>query len=176
MKRSRATAWLERWSRWVYILPLFVLEGIFLTQIAVMAGDPGGSVLPLDVQLWYTADEVAMTLGAMTTAQRSLAAWMHLTLDILHPAIYGFLLATLLYRVNPQARWWQLAPVIVLTDLLENALLAALYWTYPSLLGWVPLMALVTAVKWTLVALSLFFLVQGIFASWTARVLQRIEE
>ncbi len=172
---SRVEAWLDRRARWALILPLALVTGLLLTQMMTIGGAEGAAA-PLDVRTWYTAAEVDALLGALTPAQRSQAAWLHLSLDVLFPLLYGLLFALLLRKAWPQSRLWLLAPAVVLADLLENALLAALYWGYPALLGLTPLAAFVTAFKWTLVALSLFYLVRGGFDRWTARALQRLQD
>lgn len=155
---------LKRWATWPVVAALAlaaVLIPLMLFPL-VMPATPGAAApAPLDTRLTYTQAEVRAVIAPLTPAQRSAAAWGHLTVDVLYPLVYGLLLALLLLRAWPSRRLWLLAFAVVLADLAENALLAALYWGYPARLGLTPFAAAATATKWALVGAAVLTVLAG---------------
>jgi len=161
---SSFDSFLTRWAKWPVIVVLALLSAFIMLVLFPMAtpSSPGAPQPPLDTHIWYTAAEVTSTLDALTPAQRNAAAWMHLSLDVLYPLVYGTLMALLLKRAWPQRRMWRLAIAVVAADLMENILLATLYWTHPrDVTTLTPLAAGWTALKWTLVALAVVLALGG---------------
>ncbi len=157
---TRMETFLRTQARWPVIVALALLSAFWM---AVLSGMGGASNLPpLDTRLWYTPADVSAVMNALSPAQRDLAARAHLTLDVLFPLTYGLLMALLLARTWPGRRLWRLAGAVVVADLMENTLLATLFWTHPRYLAaLVPLAALWTAVKWALVALTVLLILVG---------------
>ncbi len=160
--------WEARLTRWARLPVILALAGVSLLFMAVVFPQvmpltgpaPAGA---LDVRLGgYDVAQVEALMSAMNPAQRRAAAWGHLIADGLYPLVYGLLLALLLVRAWPERRFWLLAPLVVLADWVENALLAALYWRYPQgLAALTPWASQVTALKWALIALSVGLILGG---------------
>ncbi len=168
-----------RRATWPIIFLLVVLSalmvGLIFPHVAPTAFSPQHRAL--DLQLWYGAAEVHAHMDGLTASQRQQDAWAHLTWDMLFPLLYGTLLALLLVKAWPQHKAWRLALAVVAADFMENITLAVLYWTHPR---YVDVFARVagfwSAAKWTLTALTLFFIIRGGFDRWTESVITRIEE
>lgn len=154
---SRLEALLRRWATWP-VMTALALAAVLIPLVLfplVMPAAPGTvAPAPLDTRLTYTQAEAQAGIAPLTPVQRSAVAWGHLTADVLYPLVYGLLLALLLLRAWPGRRFWPLALAVVLADLTENALLAALYWGYPERLGLVPFAAAATAAKWAMVGVT----------------------
>ncbi|NOY98226.1 MAG: hypothetical protein GXP40_03340 [Chloroflexi bacterium] len=172
---------LEKWAGWKSILMLAVLELAFNVWVLPgMAPQSGAAadVPVLDLQFWYTPQQVYQVSAAYSLAQRRAAAVGHLTIDIIYPLVYGLLLSLLLVitlqRALPARRFARLSPLFpwlaVLADYLENVALATIFLAYPARL--VPLAwaaAGFTAVKWSLIAVVFLLVVAGS----VKRILQR---
>ncbi len=154
----RVEGWLARWATGPVILAL-ALAALVLMQMLGRTGRTDG--MALDVRLGYTTAVAQAAIAPLSPAQRDAAARAHLTLDVLYPLVYGLFFALLLMRLWPRRRVWLLAGAVVLADLTENGLLAALYWTYPRELRLIPMASTVTTLKWILVAVVFVALVWG---------------
>ncbi len=164
---------LARWARWPVMLALAGVALAFplflFPRFMPLTGSAPAAALDIRVG-GYSAAQVEALLSAMTPAQRRAAAWAHLTVDGVYPLIYGAWLALLLFRAWPERRFWLLAPLVVLADGLENALLALLYARYPQgVAALTPWAAKVTALKWALIALSAGLILGGGLRAWLAR-------
>lgn len=117
----------------------------------------------LDARQWYSPEEAATLLEGLGASGRSLYAWTEISLDLAFPVLYGLLFALLLARVFRYGRVWPLLPLAAaVADLLENALIATLAWTYSG--GATPLAwaaAVFTALKSGLLLLALVALLVG---------------
>lgn len=153
---------LHRAGRWPVVLAL-ALASLFWMSLLAQVGNPPEqpSATALDLRWGYTPAEVEQAMAPLSPARRAQAARAHLTLDVAYPLTYGLLFALLLARLWSQHRWWLLAPAMVLADLTENVLLAALYRGYPQRLTWVPWASLATRLKWSLVGLVFLLLLAG---------------
>ena len=151
---------LTRYVRWPFIFALGAVSLLFPFVVFRLAMPAQG--IALDTRLAYTVADARAALGALTPAQRSAAAWGHLTLDGLYPLIYGLFFALLLIRLWPAKPWWRLAFPIVAADWLENALLAALYRLYPRSMGLVPWASAATTLKWALIGLAAVLALAGV--------------
>ncbi len=174
---SRIESLLVRWARWPVISSLAAASlVIMLVLFPRLAPAESPQLTILDLQLRYSAADVAAHMEALGPEGRQRAAITHLTADMLFPLTYGTLFALLLLKAWPGARLWRLALANVGADVLENLLLALLYWTYPRLLpSLVSAASFVTTLKWGLVAVTLLYLIRGGFERWTERALQRLE-
>jgi len=162
---TRFDSLLARLARWPTFLGLTLLSAFWLNALTGMGA--AADLPPLDTRLWYTPADVSAVMEALSPAQRDLAARAHLTLDVLFPLTYGLLLALLLARTWPERRLWRLAGAVVVADLMENGLLATLFWTHPRYLAVLtPMAATWTAIKWTLVALSVLLILVGAWRRW----------
>lgn len=175
---NRLEKLLRAQARWPVMLALFLACAFILGVLFPLASptERRADVAALDTQLWYSRADVAAHMDALTPPERRAAARSHLTVDLLFPLTYGTLLAMLLLKTQPESRLWLLAPAAVLADVAENLLLSILYLIYPSGLGLAPLAALVTALKWTVIALIFFYIIRGAFERWTARTLERLKK
>lgn len=169
---SRLEVFLTRWARWPVMLGLAVLSVLFMGVIFPLFSPTAKSnpATALDTRWWYTTAEVQTHMQALSPEERNAAALLHLTADVVYPAVYGALLAMLLLKTWPGSRLWQLVLASVTADLMENVSLALLYWTHPRLLERLaPLAAGWTALKWALVALAFVFILVGALNRWRKR-------
>jgi hypothetical protein len=118
-----------------------------------------------DGRFWYTPDEVRNQFEDWGAGHRALYAWTEVTLDLFFPLIYGTLFAALLARLfrEGRLRGAVMVPIAAAAaDLLENATLAFLAWSYdgrPSPLAWAA--ACFTAVKSVCFGASWLLLLAG---------------
>ena len=113
----------------------------------------------LDTRGWYTPDDVTALFGALERLDGgalAVYAITALTIDMLFPVCYGLLFALLLRRLVRGAALF-LAPLgLALSDVLENATVAALALSFdggPT--SWAWLAAVFTLVKTVLIAATL---------------------
>ena len=118
-----------------------------------------------DVRFGYTPGEIRDLFESWGADRRELYAWTQVTLDLILPLIYGTLFAVLTARLfrGELSRWAVLVPMFAaLADLLENATLAFLAWSYDgreSPLAWVA--AGFTVVKFIGLGFALVLLLVG---------------
>ncbi|MDE2744988.1 MAG: hypothetical protein OXI41_03225 [Chloroflexota bacterium] len=119
----------------------------------------------LDTRGWYTPDDAAALFGALERLDGSAAAVYAitaLTIDMLFPVCYGLLFALVLRRLLPGPPLFLVPLALALSDVLENATVAALALSFdgePS--SWAWLAAACTLVKTVLLAATLAAVAAG---------------
>jgi hypothetical protein len=130
---DRLYAWLKRYSTWpVFTLLLFLFllcsQG-FQWRREVL----GAEAHLLDVRMGYSPAQAVELLGALGPQGRGLYGLTEVTLDLVFPFLYGGMIASLLVNLVRGARvkYLLLLPLLTgLFDLLENATIAYLAWTF----------------------------------------------
>ncbi len=92
----------------------------------------------LDLKPSYSFEEAMAAMEEYGEDGRTVYAWASMTLDTLFPLCYVTLFAGLIYRFRLTERTWLLAylPVISgIVDLLENAQITAMLFSYPHIGG-----------------------------------------
>lgn len=170
---------LHSWARVWRILALFAafVLYIMITFPALQAA-PGGSIVSLDAQLFYTPDQAYATVGSYAEAA---GFWMlmYLTWDVVTPLLYslgfGLLISWLYQRTfDPHSKWQRLNLVPIgagLFDLLENLSIVILLWAYPSQLSAVAWVAtFFTMSKMSLLLASVLLAIIGLIAYGMKRI------
>ena len=161
----------EKWANWKSILALFALQMLF--NLVIMPGISSSNTndLPiLDLHFWYTPQRAYEIIGAYPPELLRSAVIGRLTVDMVYPLVYGFLISFLLIvtfrRAFPKKNSADLAVFIpwggVLGDYLENFGLVTMYLSYPTELiplAWVT--AVITAIKWTLIGIGFVLVLIG---------------
>ena len=147
----------------------------FLVQLKQFSPDAS---LP-DLLWWYTPEQLHAILGAWGVVGRDFYRTTLFPLDLVFPWIYeGFFALAILYllkKINPRVIWFYLLPLVpvagVAFDLLENAAIFTLSLLYPDPVDVVSqFSAVMTASKWTVVALNLAVLLILALWHWLQRV------
>lgn len=158
-------------------LVLLLLAGFMAFNALILPGQEArirsasGGTGPIDLQLFYTPDEVYSMVASYGEEGRAAYRTFELTGDILYPVIYTLFFALAItwlfqrgfpstsgmhkYNVVPFGAW--------LFDLFENLGIVAMLSVHPStpaLLAWVT--AVFTLVKWLFVIASALLLLLGL--------------
>ena len=169
--KTKLLAIFEKWANWRSILALFALQMLF--NLVIMPGISSSNTndLPiLDLHFWYTPQRAYEIIGAYPSELLRSAAIGRLTVDMVYPLVYGFLISFLLIvtfrRAFPKSNFADLAVFIplggVLGDYLENISLSTMYLSYPTELIPLAWMASVfTATKWTLIGTGFVLVLVG---------------
>jgi hypothetical protein len=134
------STFLTRIAGWKSLLLLLALYLVFVgyilknteTNITELAGKRIGII---DLTFGFNPQKTLMMVAGYGDAARSYYARTEMTIDIVYPVIYAFLLGiilTLLYRESAYA-WVSLVPFIcLLLDYLENINIVILLITFPQ--------------------------------------------
>lgn len=136
----RISGLFHSWARGWLILALFATFVVYLViTLPILQAAPGGAIVSLDAQLFYTPQEAFSTVGSYGDAT---SFWIrtYLTWDIVNPILYslaiGLLISWLFQRgFKPESKLQKLNVVPVgagLFDLLENFSIVILLLTYPA--------------------------------------------
>jgi hypothetical protein len=179
---SRIISTLQRWANWkaiAILAALFLIFDFFILPAA--KAYPGEENLPvLDLKFWYMPQQAYQAIAEYGPEARRSAAWMHLTIDVAYPLVYGLLLSLSLAMVfrgaAPQQSQLLLFPWrAVIADYLENAGLVAMFLLYPSqfpFLAWIT--AVFTALKWLQIGFSFLALLVGSLLLLLGRAKNRV--
>ena len=162
---------LEKWANWKSILTLLALQMLFNLVIMPGISSSNKNDLPiLDLHFWYTPQRAYEIIGAYPPELLRSAAIGRLTVDMVYPLIYGFMISFLLIvtfrRSFPKNKFTDLVVFIpwggVLGDYLENISLSTMYLNYPTELYSLAWMASVfTATKWILIGIGFALVLVG---------------
>ncbi len=122
-----------RIATWAVIALLFIAFVACTLGFIARMERLGNTPPLLDGRLWYTPAEVQVLFDKLGQAGRSDYALTELTIDLAFPFVYGGILLILIYRLfePKRARILLLLPFIgAICDLLENASIAVMAWTY----------------------------------------------
>ena len=140
-------------------LALFSLPGVPGSTPSIVAAAP--NLTPPDMMGLYSPQAVNTFLEAIGPAGREAYHWMHLTLDLAFPLIYGSLICLVLARQvgsNTSAGAWLpwLGLAAAIADLLENFILLYITDHFPAPLPGLAMAAQVfTLLKFGLIIISL---------------------
>ena len=168
---SKLSSRFHPWARgWL----VFAIFAAFLAYVAItlpaLQRAPGGSVISLDAQLFYTPEEAFSTVAAYGDA-RPFWVRIYLTWDIVNPILYTLALSLLIswlfqrgFRPGSRVQRWNVLPVGAgLFDLLENlsiVTLLAVYPARPTVLAW--LGTACTTGKMCFLAVSMLLILVGL--------------
>jgi hypothetical protein len=158
-------AFVGRIATWAAVALLFI--GFVACTLGFIARMErlGNNPPVLDGRSWYTPAEVQALFDKLGPAGRSDYALTEVTLDVAFPFIYGGILLILIYRLfEPKpARILLLLPLIgAICDLLENASIASMAWTYTgSPPGFASIATFFTLAKNLLVGLAVVVVLVG---------------
>lgn len=171
---TRLSTTLHKYAKGPLVLLFLALDLLFVALIlpsteAQMKATSGG-VGPIDLQFFYTPEQVYSMVGAYGEAGRAFYRTFELTGDIIYPIIYtlffSLLLSWLFRRGFAGASRWQRLNVLpfgaLLFDLLENSCIVTMLSIYPAtptLLAW--LATSFTMVKWSFAVVTLLLLLIG---------------
>jgi len=162
---------LHSWARWWLILALVagfvVFEAITLPRLQAA---PGGSIVSLDAQLFYTPEQAFATVAAYGDARRF---WIpiYLTWDIVNPILYTLVFSLLIswlfqrsFKAGSKLQKLNVLPVGAgLCDLLENiciVTLLAVYPAQPAVVAW--LSTICTVSKMSFLGVSTLLILVGL--------------
>lgn len=128
------------WARGWLILALFAAFVLFVAvTLPVLQAAPGGSIVSLDTQFFYTPEEAFSTVGSYGDASRF---WIriYLTWDIVNPILYTLAFSLLIswlfqrsFKPGSKLQKLNVLPVGAgLFDLLENISIVTLLTAYPA--------------------------------------------
>ena len=128
------------WARGWLILALFAAFVVFVAvTLPVLQAAPGGSIVSLDAQFFYTPEEAFSTVGSYGDASRF---WIriYLTWDIVNPILYTLAFSLLIswlfqrsFKPGSKLQKLNVLPVGAgLFDLLENISIVTLLTAYPA--------------------------------------------
>jgi len=128
------------WARGWLILALFAAFVVFVAvTLPVLQAAPGGSIVSLDTQFFYTPEEAFSTVGSYGDASRF---WIriYLTWDIVNPILYTLAFSLLIswlfqrsFKPGSKLQKLNVLPVGAgLFDLLENISIVTLLTAYPA--------------------------------------------
>jgi hypothetical protein len=133
-----------------------------------------GDFVPLDLHFSYTPEQVSVYLAGLGDGGRRSYRCMLLLPDMVFPLVHATTLSVLLMLVlcrhlSPARRYLCLFPyLVVIADWGENLFLATALGAYPaSLDAMIGIASLFTSLKWTLLALTLLFLLSGLLVRLT---------
>ncbi len=158
---------------WLIIVLAAVFVPYILTTFPVVQSMPGGDIVSLDAQFFYTPQQAFATIASYGAAA---PYWirLYLTWDILNPIFYTLLLCTvlswLMQRSLPaesKLRLFNALPILGgLFDILENitvVILLSVYPARPEPLAW--LATIFTVGKISLLAASLIAILAALAAA-----------
>ena len=128
------------WARGWLILALFAaLVGFVAVTLPLLQAAPGGTIVSLDAQFFYTPEEAFSTVGSYGDAS---GFWIriYLTWDIVNPILYTLAFSLLIsglfqrsFKPGSKLQKWNVLPVGAgLFDLLENICIVTLLTVYPA--------------------------------------------
>jgi len=170
---SRLSRHLYSWTRGWLILALIAGFVIFeVITLPRLQAAPGGNIVSLDAQLFYTPERAFATVAAYDDARRF---WIpiYLTWDVANPIFYtlifGLLISWLFRRCQLSESWHllNLLPVGAgLCDLVENlciVTLLAVYPAQPAAVAW--LSTICTVSKMSFLGVSTLLILVGLVAA-----------
>lgn len=159
--------WLIRVSKPPLVIIALVIFALFL--ILVLPAQPKIGVTEdfdpgyPDMALWYSADHLYGIAEAYGVDGRAEYVRMRYRFDIIWPLVYVGFLATSLSWVCRKHRM-NLLPIFAgFFDLLENLFVSIVFLRYPEASPGLPILAaMMTMLKWSLIAVSFLCLIGGL--------------
>lgn len=140
---------------------IFGLIWALIIKLMTLTGGTG----ILDFEIGYTPEKVQAVLGSY--GAEGMALYRRIQwLDLVNPAIYGLLMASILYRLYPTQKSWSwlvLLPLLAaLLDYAENGVLFILATDFPDISAqWVTLGSMISLLKNAVLFLAIMALLVG---------------
>lgn len=168
---SRLSGEVHSWARGWRILALFAAFVVFAAVTLPLLRDaPGGGIVSLDAQFFYTPEEAFSTVASYGDAGRF---WIriYLTWDIVNPVLYTLVFSLLIswlfqrsFEPGSNLQKLNVLPVGAgLFDLLENICIVTLLTVYPAqpaIVAW--LSTVCTMAKMSFLGLSTLLILVGL--------------
>ena len=159
------------WARGWLILALFSAFVIFASvTLPLLRAVPGGNLVPLDAQFFYTPGKVFSTVASYGDAGRF---WIliYLTWDVVNPILYTLIFSLLISWLFQRSfkPWSKLQKLNVLPvgagffDLLENISIVTLLTVYPArpaVVAWISTVC--TMSKTSILGISILLVLAGL--------------
>lgn len=120
-------------------------------------------------------EQARAAVANMSAHQRSIHAWMTVSLDVAYPVAYGALFIGSAYKFFPKIGFWLALPTIVVVpvDLIEGVVQV---FALTDVTDWLGAKLILTSLKQVLLLAGMFITVCG-WISWTAaRVMGRNQQ
>lgn len=122
----------------------------------------------LDKRIWYSPKDVHDFFQQIdkTPEGINIYIWMHTFPDVIFPLAYGTFFGTLIFYLYDATIDWKLAIPVLATvfDLGENFTTVSMAKSYPEISTFLSWLACgCTSIKWTMFALSIIFILIGLF-------------
>lgn len=169
---TKISTLLHKWARGWLVLGLFAAFVIYVAlTLPALQKAPGGSIVSLDAQMFYTPDQAYETVGSYGDASRF---WIiiYLTWDVVNPILYTLAFSLLISwffqrSFKPDSKWQRLNLLPFgagFFDLLENISIVTMLSAYPAGLTAVAwLSTICTLGKIGFLGLSLLLVLIGVF-------------
>jgi hypothetical protein len=137
---SRLITLFHSWARgWLILVFFAAFVGFVVVTIPILQAAPGGSIVSLDAQFYYTQEKAFSTVASYGDAGRF---WIriYLTWDIVNPILYTLAFSLLIswlfqrgFKKGSKLQKLNVLPVGAgLFDLLENICIVTLLIVYPT--------------------------------------------
>ena len=173
------TNFLNRLANWKALLFLGIIYVSFPAYwfknagatISQLAGKP---VDPIDLTFGFNPARTLAMVADYGPAARAFYARTELTIDLIYPIVYSFLLAiilTMLFRHRSNRLIGLLPFVVLLSDYLENAAIVTLLTSYPAQSMTVAVLCeVVKLIKWLSFGITVGLIIYGLFLRGFNRV------
>lgn len=160
-------AWHDRWAVKSRIIPLLLIYPVFPLVLFPWIGDVGDFGI-LDVHLYYNAETAYNLLKSYDAAAFANYRLCALTVDMVYPVFYAFLISLLIasvlrrrYTAGQSIHWLRAAPfIIMLVDWFENLTIVRLMDQWPIFdADLANIAGLLTFTKWSLLAVVMSLLI-----------------
>jgi hypothetical protein len=137
---SKLSSLFHSWTRGWLILALFAAFVVFeAVTLPLLQAAPGGSIVALDAQVFYTPEEAFSTVASYGDAARFWSG-IYLTWDVVNPILYTLAFSLLIswlfqrsFKARSKLHKLNVLPVGAgLFDLLENICIVTLLTVYPA--------------------------------------------
>lgn len=121
----------------------------------------------LDVQISYSPEKAYDILEKFSETERENYLLAELTVDLVYPIIYSFLLCFIIFLVFKNQTLAKFPFLILIFDYIENFGIVTLIYNYPEkliILAWIT--GIATSIKWLLVGVSVIIIMYGL---WTKK-------
>ena len=159
------------WVILIFLLLFFFTTSFFMPWFSQVLGIPDKGVTSIDLQFTYSPQRLYQMIGQYGERGRQVYAVSHLTADVIFPLVYAFFFSLSItytfrrsFSLSSRVQKLKYLPFVLLGfDLLENFFLVILLLAFPQPLAALAFIAgLVTAVKWLLSGIVVFFSLFGL--------------
>jgi hypothetical protein len=159
------------WARGWLILALLLAFVVFVVvTLPALQAAPGGSIVSLDSQLFYTPEEAYSTVASYGDASRFWIA-IYLTWDVVNPILYTLVISLFIawllqrsFKPGSKLQYLNVLPLGAgLFDLLENLSIVTMLASYPAKLTMVAWLSTVCTIsKMSFLGVSVLLILIGV--------------